>query len=178
MFLIFLPHLNLPDHHDVRGGDVVLRRLHGNLAAAAEQGPKDFQELLLVPGVGARTVRALALVAEVVHGAPCRFSDPARFSIAHGGKDRHPFPVPTIVYDKTISVLRQAVRSAKLGREEELAALRRLDDRARHLEHYVKGPSLEAVLAEERARSLMAAAASLAGNSLRKKARRNQTLRR
>ncbi|HZQ39179.1 MAG TPA: DUF763 domain-containing protein, partial [Rhizomicrobium sp.] len=100
-----LPHLDLPHHHDVRSGDVVLRRLHANLAAAAEQGPKDFQELLLVPGVGARTVRALALVAEVVHGAPCRFSDPARFSIAHGGKDRHPFPVPTAVYDKTISVL-------------------------------------------------------------------------
>jgi len=148
-----LPHLDLPDHHDVRGGDVVMRRLHGNLAAAAEQGPKDFQDLLLVPGVGARTVRALALVAEVVHGAPCRFSDPARFSIAHGGKDRHPFPVPTLVYDKTISVLKQAVRSAKLGREEELAALRRLDDRARHLEHYIKGPSLEAVLADERAKS-------------------------
>ncbi len=148
-----LPHLELPDHHDVRGGDVVLRRLHGNLAAAAEQGPKDFQELLLVPGVGARTVRALALVVEVVHGAPCRFSDPARFSLAHGGKDRHPFPVPTAVYDKTISVLKQAVRSARLGREEELAALRRLDDRARHLEHYAKGPSLEAVLADERAKS-------------------------
>jgi hypothetical protein len=148
-----LPHLDLPDHHDVRAGDVVLRRLHGNLAAAAEQGPKDFQDLLLVPGVGARTVRALALVAEVVHGAPCRFSDPARFSIAHGGKDRHPFPVPTVVYDKTISVLKQAVRSAKLGREEELAALRRLDDRARHLEHYVKGPSLDAVLVDERAKS-------------------------
>ncbi len=148
-----LPHLELPDHHDVRGGDVVLRRLHGNLAAAAEQGPKDFQDLLLVPGVGARTVKALALVAEVVHGAPCRFSDPARFSIAHGGKDRHPFPVPTAVYDKTITVLKQAVRSAKLGREEELAALRRLDDRARHLEHYVKGPSLSAILAEERVHS-------------------------
>jgi hypothetical protein len=148
-----LPHLELPDHHDVRAGDVVLKRLHGNLAAAAEQGPKDFQDLLLVPGVGARTVRSLALVAEVVHGAPCRFSDPARFSIAHGGKDRHPFPVPTLVYDKTISVLKQAVRSAKLGREEELAALRRLDDRARHLEHYAKGPSLAAVLAEEREQS-------------------------
>jgi len=149
----WLPHLDLPDHHDVRAGDVVLRRLHGNLAVAAEQGPKDFQDLLLVPGVGARTVKALALVAEVVHGAPCRFSDPARFSIAHGGKDRHPFPVPTLVYDKTITVLRQAVRSAKLGREEELSALRRLDDRARHLEHYVKGPSLNAILAEERAQS-------------------------
>src|SRR6185312_4653592 len=111
----WLPHLDLPDHHDVRAGDVVLRRLHGNLAVAAEQGPKDFQDLLLVPGVGARTVKALALLAEVVHGAPCRFSDPARFSIAHGGKDRHPFPVPTGVYDKTITILKTAVHQARLG---------------------------------------------------------------
>jgi hypothetical protein len=137
----------------VRTGDIVLRRLHGNLAAAAERGPEDFSQLLLVPGVGARTVKALALVAEVIHGAPCRFSDPARFSIAHGGKDRHPFPVPTMVYDKTITVLKDAVRKARLGRAEELAALKRLDDRARHLEHYVKGPSLKSILVEERARS-------------------------
>ena len=85
-----LPYLAMPAHHDVRASDVVLCRLHGNLAAAAERSPTDFSELLLTPGVGARTVRALALVAEVLHGAPCRFSDPARFSIAHGGKDRHP----------------------------------------------------------------------------------------
>jgi hypothetical protein len=148
-----LPHLVMPDHHDVRAGDVVLKRLHGNLAAAAEQAPKDFSELLLVPGVGARTVRALALVAEVVHGAPCRFSDPARFSLAHGGKDRHPFPVPIAVYDKTISMLKTAVRQAKLGREEELAALKRLDDRARHLEHYARGLSLESIMADERRQS-------------------------
>ena len=90
-----LPHLSMPDPHDVRAGDIVTRRLHGNLAAAADCGPRDFTELLQVPGVGARTVRALALVAEVVHGAPCRFTDPARFSLAHGGKDGHPFPVPT-----------------------------------------------------------------------------------
>ena len=81
-----LPHLIVPEHHDVRPSDVVVRRLRGSLAAAASCGPRDFPELLLVPGVGARTVRALALVAEVVHGAPCRFSDPARFSLAHGGK--------------------------------------------------------------------------------------------
>jgi len=89
-----LPHLIMPARHDVRAEDVVARRLQGNLAAAAECGPADFAELLLVPGVGARTVRALAMVAEAVHGAPCRFSDPARFSLAHGGKDRHPYPVP------------------------------------------------------------------------------------
>ncbi|MBV8688451.1 DUF763 domain-containing protein [Bradyrhizobium sp.] len=148
-----LPHLSLPDRHDVRAGDVVLRRLHATLAAAAEAGPKDFPELLLVPGVGARTVRSLAMVAEVIHGAPARFADPARFSLAHGGKDRHPFPVPLKVYDKTIGVLRSAVEQAKLGRDEKLSAIRRLDEQARRLEAHVSGPSLGAVLAEERARS-------------------------
>src|SRR3954471_5446933 len=148
-----LPHLILPDHHDVRSGDVILRRLHGTLAAAAEAGPKDFPELLLVPGVGARTVRSLAMVAEVIHGAPCRFSDPARYSLAHGGKDRHPFPVPTRVYDKTIGVLKAAVEQAKLGQDEKLGAIRRLDEQARRLEAYVSGPSFEAVVAEERTKS-------------------------
>jgi hypothetical protein len=148
-----LPHLSLPDHHDVCSGDVVLRRLHGTLAAAADRGPEDFPDLLLTPGVGARTVQALAAVAEVVHGAPCRFSDPARFSFAHGGKDRHPFPVPLRVYDQTISVLKSAVQKAKLGQQEELFALKRLDDQARMLEQYATGPSAEEFIADERARS-------------------------
>ncbi len=145
-----LPHLVLPDHHDVRPENIIGRRLHGALAAAAEQGPKDFADLLLVPGVGARTVRALAMVAEVVHGAPCRFSDPARFSLAHGGKDRHPYPVPIKVYDHTISVMKAAVRHARLGHSEELDAIRRLDAQARRLESSATGPSVEALIAEER----------------------------
>jgi len=144
-----LPHLVLPDRHDVRAEDIVDRRLHAAFAAAADRGPADFAELLLTPGVGARTVRALALVAEVMHGAPCRFSDPARFSLAHGGKDRHPFPVPTRVYDRTIAVMKSAVVKAKLGREEELAAIRRLDAQARRLEATATGPSLDAIIAEE-----------------------------
>jgi hypothetical protein len=148
--LELLPHLVLPDRHDVRASDVVVRRLHGALAAAAEQGPRDFADLLQVPGVGARTVRALALVAEVMHGTPCRFTDPARFALAHGGKDRHPFPVPTKVMDRTIGVLKSAVCNAKLGREEELAALRRLDAQARQLERTATGPSVEAYIAQER----------------------------
>jgi hypothetical protein len=93
------------------------------------------------------------MVAEVIHGAPCRFADPARFSLAHGGKDRHPFPVPVKVYDKTIGVLKAAVAQAKLGQEEKLGAIRRLDEQARRLERYVSGPSFGAVLAEERERS-------------------------
>jgi uncharacterized protein len=84
-----LPYLILPAHHDVRASHVFIRRLHGTLAAAADRGPADFAELLLTPGVGARTVESLAMVAEVVHGAPHRFADPARFSLAHGGKDLH-----------------------------------------------------------------------------------------
>ena len=148
-----LPHLVMPAHHDVRGSDVIARRLHGNLAAAADRGPKDFPDLLLTPGVGARTVQALALVAEVLHGAPCRFTDPARFSLAHGGKDRHPFPVPIKVYDETIRVLKSAVQKAKLGREEELGALGRLDAQSRRLERHAGGPPLESIIAEEFDRS-------------------------
>ena len=144
-----LPHLFMPAHHDVRESDVNMRRLHGTLAAAADNGPRDFQELLLQPGVGARTVRALAMVAEVVHGAPCRFSDPARFSLAHGGKDRHPFPVPLKVYDETIKVMKSAVSRGRLGREEELQALKRLDDQARRLERYATGPDLKEIVAGE-----------------------------
>ena len=144
-----LPHLIMPAHHDVRETDVNMRRLHGNLAAAADRGPSDFTELLLTPGVGARTVKALAMVAEVVHGAPYRFSDPARFSLAHGGKDRHPFPVPLKVYDETIRVMKSAVQKGKLGREEELQALKRLDDQSRQLERYVTGPDLKEIVAGE-----------------------------
>jgi uncharacterized protein len=148
-----LPYLFMPAHHDVRPGDVFIRRLHGTLAAAAEQGPVDFPQLLLTPGVGARTVRSLAMVAEVVHGAPFRFSDPARFSLAHGGKDRHPYSVPLKVYDETIRVLKSAVQTAKLGREEEMQAIKRLDDQARQLERQATGPGLEAFVAGERAAS-------------------------
>ena len=144
-----LPFLVMPAHHDVRPADVHLRRLHGALAAAADRGPADFPDLLLTPGVGARTVQALALVAEVVHGAPCRFSDPARFSLAHGGKDRHPFPVPTRVYDETIRVLKSAVTQARLGQDEQLSALQRLDREARRLERVADGPRLQQIIGEE-----------------------------
>jgi hypothetical protein len=148
-----LPHLAMPAHHDVRSSDVFSRRLHGTLAAAAERGPVDFPELLLTPGVGLRTVRSLAMVAEVVHGAPYRFTDPARFSLAHGGKDRHPYPVPIKVYDETIRVLTSAVQNAKLGRDEEMQTLKRLDQQARRLERSAQGPSLDAFIAGERAAS-------------------------
>jgi hypothetical protein len=126
-----LPHLELPAHHDVRPQNLDLRRLAGALAVAAERGPADFPELLLCPGIGARTLFALSLVAEVLHGTPSRFQDPARFSLAHGGKDGHPFPVPLTIYDQTLRVLRDAVGRAKLGQDDKLGALRRLDQQAR-----------------------------------------------
>src|SRR5206468_2161698 len=126
-----LARLRLPAHHDVRAADIDLGRLGRTLAAVAHRGPEDFAELMLVPGVGARTLFALALVAEVVHGAPNRFADPARFSLAHGGKDGHPFPVPLKVYDETIAVLKRAVSRAKVGDGDRLAAIRRLDEQAR-----------------------------------------------
>jgi hypothetical protein len=143
------PQLALPFHHEVHASDVVLRRLHGALRAAADAGPKDFAELLLVPGVGARTVFSLAQVAEVIHGAPYRFSDPARFSLAHGGKDGHPFPVPLKVYDRTLEVMRLAIAKAKLGEREKLDALVRLSRQSQLAERYATGPSFEAFVAEE-----------------------------
>lgn len=145
-----LPHLCMPAHHEVRSADISTKRLHAALIAAAERGPKDFSELLLIPGIGARTVQALAMVAEILHGAPYRFSDPARFSLAHGGKDRHPFPVPLRVYDETIGVLKSALQKARLGREDELNAIRRLDEQARRLEKQVlSGPSIDEFIQHE-----------------------------
>lgn len=149
------PHLHMPHHHDVRHSDVFMRRLRGTLAAASDAGPRDFSDLLLTPGVGARTVEALALVAEVVHGTPARFDDPGRFSYAHGGKDGHPFPVPLKVYDRTISVLRRAIDSASLEHRERLDALKRLDRQARALEATVSGdgPTWSELVMRERTRS-------------------------
>jgi hypothetical protein len=147
------PALHLPAHHDVRAADVDLKRLHATLAAAAERGPKDFSDLLLTPGLGARTVASLAFVAEVIHGAPYRFSDPARFSLAHGGKDGHPFPVPLKVYDETVSVLKRAIGNAKLDRREQLDAIARLDAQARQIDDVISGPSFVEYVATEREHS-------------------------
>jgi hypothetical protein len=149
LFRLSDPHLKMPAHHEVWPSDVSLKRLRANLSAAAQRGPRDFAELLLTPGVGPRTVFALSLVAELVHGAPSRFADPARFSFAHGGKDGHPFPVPLKVYDETLRVLRDAVGRARLGNQDKLAALRALDRESRRLDE-VCGPSFEQVVLKER----------------------------
>lgn len=126
--------LVMPAHHDVRAADVDLKRLGAVLAVAHEQDLRDFASLLLVEGLGPRTLQSLALVAEIVHGAPSRFADPARFSFAHGGKDGHPFPVPLKTYDESLGVLRRALDAAKLGHTEKLEGFRRLDKLTRRVE--------------------------------------------
>jgi len=139
--------LCMPSHHDVRAENLDLRRLGAALHVAAKLGPASFPELLLTPSLGQRTLLALALVAEVVYGAPSRFADPARFAFAHGGKDGHPFPVPLTIYDQTLRVLRQAVDRARLGQDDKLAALRRLDDQCRLAEAAARGRPLPAAAA-------------------------------
>jgi uncharacterized protein len=126
--------LTMPLHHDVRPADVDLKRLGAVLAVAHERELRDFASLLLVEGLGPRTLQSLALIAEVVHGAPCRFSDPARFSFAHGGKDGHPFPVPLKTYDDSLRVLRRSLDAARLGQTEKLEGFRRLDHLTRAVE--------------------------------------------
>lgn len=118
--------LVMPSHHDLRSKDVDMKRLGAMLWVAHDQGPKRFEDLLLLTGMGPRTLQSLALVSEVIYGTPARFSDPARFSMAHGGKDGHPFPVPLKVYDDTIQVLKKAVDSAKIGHSEKSEAVKRL----------------------------------------------------
>jgi hypothetical protein len=150
------PHMRLPLRHHMTSRDVVMRRLHAALAAAHERGPIDFTDVLATPGVGARTLLSLALVAEVVHGTPSRFSDPARYSLAHGGKDGHPFPVPLKVYDETIRVMKRAVDAARIGQSDRLFAIRRLDDEARKIERSAKelrGPRFDEFVERERDRS-------------------------
>jgi len=127
--------LVMPAHHDVRAKDVDLKRLGAVLAVAHEQELHDFASLLLIEGLGPRTLQSLALIAEVVHGAPSRFSDPARFSFAHGGKDGHPFPVPLKTYDESLSILRKALDAARLGHTEKLEGFRRLDRLTRDVEN-------------------------------------------
>ena len=129
-----LRRLVMPAHHDVRRRDVDERRLGAVLALAHERDLRDFASFLLLEQLGPRTLQSLALVAEVVHGTPTRFSDPARFSFAHGGKDGHPFPVPLKVYDESIGVLKRALDSAKLGHSEKLDGMARLDTFARAIE--------------------------------------------
>ncbi len=143
--------LRMPAHHDVRREDVNEKRLGAVLALAHERDLRDFASLLLLEHLGPRTLQSLALVAEVVHGTPTRFEDPARFAFAHGGKDGHPFPVPLKIYDESIAVLRRALDAAKLGRSDKLDGMSRLDSFVRGIEQRL-GPEADvaATIARER----------------------------
>ena len=126
--------LMMPSHHEVHAEDVDMKRLGSMLWLTHHQPPSDFEELLLLKGLGPRTLQSLALVSEVIHGTPSRFTDPARFSFAHGGKDGHPFPVPIKVYDETIHTLQHAVEKAKIGESDKKEAIRKLSELARNAE--------------------------------------------
>jgi hypothetical protein len=144
--------LTLPRHHDVCEGDVDLKRLGAILTISHERQLRDFASLLLLENLGPRTLQSLALVAEVVHGKPTRFADPARFSFAFGGKDGHPFPVPLKTYDDSLAVLRRSLHAAKLGNAEKLDGLRRLDALVRSVEHkHDPHAGFEGAVARERA---------------------------
>jgi hypothetical protein len=124
----------MPAHHEVREQDVDLKRLGGVLATAYESQPQDFESLMLTPGLGPRTLQSLALVSEVIYGTPSRFTDPARFSFAHGGKDGHPFPVPLKIYDESIRILRDSIEKSKLGYNDKSDCIRRLHNVALNVE--------------------------------------------
>lgn len=146
--------LVMPSHHNVRSKDVDLKRLGTVLAVAHEKELRDFESLLLLEGVGPRTLQSLVLVSEVIHGTPSRFSDPARFSFAHGGKDGAPFPVPTKVYDETIHLLEDSLNKAKLGHSEKKEAIKKLSLVARmHEQSFKPNTNFNEVVAREREHS-------------------------
>jgi hypothetical protein len=143
--------LKMPSHHDVTSKDVNLKRLGSILWLAHEHQPKDFESLLLLQGVGPRTIQSLALVSEIIHGTPTRFKDPARFSFAHGGKDGHPFPVPLKVYDETIQTLHNAVHKAKIGVSEKNIAIKKLHEISSRAEkNFMPDNNLDSVIEKER----------------------------
>ena len=158
--------LSMPVHHDVRAKDVNLKRLGSTLWLAHETRPGNFEELLLLQGVGPRTIQSLALVSEVIHGSPTRFKDPARFSFAHGGKDGHPFPVPVRVYDETIATLENAVQKAKLGLTDKSAAIKKLHEISRNAEKdFIPNNNFDSLIQKEREDSWKYGGRTVSGNA-------------
>ncbi|WP_116787772.1 DUF763 domain-containing protein [Flavobacterium psychrotrophum] len=144
-------HLVMPNHHDVRMKDVNMKRLGAMLCVAHENKPEDFESLLMLQGMGPRTVQSLALVSEVIYGTPTRFDDPARFSFAHGGKDGHPFPVPVNVFDETINTLQTAINRAKIGNSDKMQAIRKLSEIAMDAEkNFTPNTNFDALIQKER----------------------------
>ncbi|WP_293915766.1 MULTISPECIES: DUF763 domain-containing protein [unclassified Sphingobacterium] len=147
-------HLVMPDHHDVRAENVDLKRLGSVLWLAQDNNIQHFEELLLLKGMGPRTLQSLALVSEVIHGSPSRFRDPARFSFAHGGKDGHPFPVPLTVYDDTIQTLQNAIQRSRLGNSDKSQAIKSLSQIASRMEEgFTPNDNFDKVIEKERAES-------------------------
>ncbi len=143
--------LVMPNHHEVKAKDVDLKRLGAILWLSQEQQPKDFEELLLLLGLGPRTLQSLTLVSEVIYGTPSRFKDPARFAFAHGGKDGHPFPVPINTYDETLGVLKTAINKAKIGntdRQQAIASLAKIAQKAES--SFIPNENFDQVIERER----------------------------
>ncbi|HEV7333378.1 MAG TPA: DUF763 domain-containing protein [Flavisolibacter sp.] len=145
-----IQHLVMSSNHSVQSKDVDLKRLGTVLWLAHDKQPKDFEDLLLLEGVGPRTIQSLTLVSEVIHGTPSRFKDPARFSFAHGGKDGHPFPVPTKTYDEVIETLQKAVNKAKIGQSDKAQAIQKLHElAAKHEKDFIPTDNLQKLIEKE-----------------------------
>jgi uncharacterized protein len=145
-----IKHLTMPMHKDIQAKDVDIKRLGSLLWLAQETEVQNFEELLLLKGLGPRTLQSLALVSEVIHGTPARFSDPARFSFAHGGKSGNPFPVPTKVYDQTIQTLKNSVEKAKIGDSDKQSAIKKLTELSqKHENNFTPNDNLDAILKKE-----------------------------
>ena len=165
-------HLKMPMHHDVKEKDIDLKRLGSILWLAHEQQPKDFEQLLMLQGLGPRTLQSLTLVSEVIHGTPSRFSDPARYSFAHGGKDGHPFPVPTKVYDETIDVLQKAVNAAKIGNADKQHAIKALHSISAAAEkQFIPNTAFNDLIQKEREESWKYGGKTVFGDSKPKKSK-------
>lgn len=144
-------HLVMPNHHDVRIKDINMKRLGAMLWMAHENKPEDFEDLLMLKGMGPRTIQSVALVSEIIYGTPTRFDDPARYSFAHGGKDGHPFPVPIKVFDETINTLQTAIQRAKIGNSDKMDAIRKLSEISRNAEKdFTPNTNFDALIQKER----------------------------
>jgi hypothetical protein len=161
--------MRMPIHHDVRAKDVDLTRLGAVLAVSHDRRLRDFASLLLLENVGPRTLQTLAMIAEVIHGTPTRFADPARFSFALGGKDGHPFPVPLKTYDESIAVLRRSLEAARVGDTEKIDGMKRLDTFVRAVEkRYSPEADFDAVMAREHAISKSLGGRSVSSDPLKR----------
>ena len=145
-----IPYMKLPTYCDVKAKDVDLKRLGSVLWLAQEMESTKFEDLLLLNGLGPRTLQSLTLVSEVIHGTPSRFSDPARFAFAHGGKNSRPFPVPTHIYDETIETLKSSVEKSKMGDSDKHEAIKKLTQIAQKAEQsFTPNDNFEALKQKE-----------------------------